>query len=526
MDIILAMELIKCEKTHEGCYGYKELTLLFDISTQLMRSRDVTSELPLILKKVCEYLDAESSFLTVLEQENSKIFIEVAHGLSPAQLSRGKYKLGEGIIGRVVETAMPVVVEEISKSRLFLNKTKQDLKVDGQELTFICVPVMLDGKVAGALSMTRKFNPKITIEESKRIISIVGSIIAQAVQVRQERMTEIEGLKKENRALQERVGTEKTPSNMIGNSSRMRDVYTLIDMVAPTISTVLIRGESGCGKELVADAIHRSSLRENMPFIKVNCSALPESLIESELFGHEKGAFTGADQQRKGRFEMADGGTIFLDEIGDLPMTTQVKLLRVMQEKSFERIGGSETIESDVRIICATNRNLEELIAEGTFREDFYYRINVFPLFLPPLRDRRNDVPMLVDHFITKFNKMNGAAIKRITTTAINMLMVYSWPGNVRELENVIERACILSTDMVIHSYNLPPTLQTADSSNTKTKGGLAYVVEKIEKQLIIEALVTTKGNMTKAAEQLMITERMMGSRITKYNIEVWRYKL
>ncbi len=522
----MVMDLKRCVKTNDECYGYQELSLLFDISTQLSRSKEITEELPSILKKVCGYLEAESSFLTILETQSEQIFIEVAHGLSPAQLSRGKYVLGEGIIGRVIETATSVVVPEISRSRLFLNKTKQELKVDGLELTFICVPIMHGVKVAGTLSLTRKFNPRITIEEDKRLLSIIGSIITQAVRIRQERLVEIEKLKKENRALQERVGTDNKPSNMIGNSSRMKDVFTLIDMVAPTISTVLIRGESGCGKELVADAIHRSSQRKGRPFIKVNCSALSDSLIESELFGHERGAFTGAEKQRKGRFEMADGGTIFLDEIGDLPLTTQVKLLRVLQEKAFERLGGSETISVDVRIICATNRNLEELIVENKFREDFFYRINVFPLFLPPLRDRRNDVPILVDHFIAKFNLTNSTNIKRITTSAINMLMVYSWPGNVRELENVIERACILSRDKVIHSYHLPPTLQTAGSSNTEAKGGLSFVVEKIERELITEALITTKGNMARAAAQLLITERMLGSRVAKYNIELWRYRL
>ena len=520
------MDVTRCVKTHDECYGYKEITLLFDLSSQLMRSRNITEELPLVLKKMCDYLDAESSFLNVLDRKSSKIFIEVAHGLSPTQLARAKYKVGEGIIGRVVETAQAVVVPEISKSRLFLNRIKQDLQVDGQELTFICVPIVMDRKVAGTLSMTRKFNPKITIEEDKRLLSIIGSLIAQAVSVRQERLEEIEQLKRENRVLHERVGSDSFPINMVGNSSKMRDVYALIDMVAPTNSTVLIRGESGCGKELVADAIHRAGSRSKKPFVKVNCSALPDSLIESELFGHEKGSFTGAEKQRKGRFELADGGTIFLDEIGDIPLTTQVKILRIIQEKEFERLGGTETIKVDVRIICATNKNLEEAITKNEFREDLFYRINVFPLFLPSLRDRRNDIPVLVDHFIAKYNSINKTAIKRITTSAINMLMVYKWPGNVRELENAIERACILSTDNVIHSYNLPPTLQTADSSNTHSRGGLTYTVEKIEKQLIREALVSTKGNIMQAAKNLKITERMLGSRIAKYKIEVWRYKL
>ncbi|MFV0376404.1 MAG: sigma-54 interaction domain-containing protein, partial [Mangrovibacterium sp.] len=266
--------------------------------------------------------------------------------------------------------------------------------------------------------------------------------------------------------------------------------------------------------------------RAKNSFVKVNCSALPDSLIESELFGHEKGAFTGADVRRKGRFELADGGTIFLDEIGDIPLSTQVKILRILQQREFERVGGTETIKIDVRIVAATNRNLEELIEKGGFREDLFYRINVFPLYIPPLRERRDDIPLLVDHFIEKFNQRNGANVKRITTSALNMLMVYLWPGNVRELENCIERACILTTDDVIHSYNLPPSLQTADSSNTQAKGGLMYTVEQVEKQLIREALTTTRGNVAKAADMLKVTERMLGTRVKKYDIDPWRFKV
>lgn len=339
-------------------------------------------------------------------------------------------------------------------------------------------------------------------------------------------MEEFEQLRQKNQELQSQLKGTNLALNMIGNSSKMRDVYSLVNMVAETNSTVLIRGESGIGKELVADAIHYQSKRDKKSFIKVNCSALPDSLIESELFGHEKGAFTGAENRRKGRFELADGGTVFLDEIGDIPLSTQVKILRVIQQREFERLGGIETIKVDVRIVVATNRNLEELIEKGEFREDLFYRINVFPIFIPPLRERRNDIPMLVDHFIEKFNKGNSTRVTRITTSALNMLMVYSWPGNIRELENCIERACILCTDDVIHSYQLPPSLQTADSTNTQARGGLTYTVEQVEKQLIREALTSTKGNIAKAAEHLKVTERMLGTRIKKYEIDAWRFKV
>ncbi|MCW3808106.1 sigma-54 interaction domain-containing protein [Plebeiibacterium marinum] len=516
----------KCIKGRDECYGLKEMTVLFEISQRLIASTELKNDLSPILNMLVEHLNAERSFLTIYNRNNSKIYIEAACGMSPQQQSLGKYKLGEGVIGKVIELGQPIVIQEISKSNLFLNKTRSKLQKEGRELTFICVPIVVENKMTGALSVVREFNPYITYEEDIHLLSVVGSLIAKTVQVRQKKAEELEELKKKNLQLQNEVDGNNFAKNIIGNSSKMRDVFSLVEMVAKTNSTVLIRGESGIGKELVADAIHSESSRKSKNLIKVNCSALPDSLIESELFGHEKGAFTGADQMRKGRFEMANGGTIFLDEIGDLPLSTQVKLLRVLQERQFERLGGSETISVDVRIVCATNCNLEELIEEGKFREDLFYRINVFPIFIPALRERRNDIPLLVDHFIQKINKKNRTNVRRITTAAIDMLMVYRWPGNVRELENVIERACILSRDNVLHSYHLPPTLQTADSTATGSHEGMTGVLERLEKQLIIDGMTTTKGNITKAAELLKITERMLGTRIKKYKIDAWRYKV
>jgi Nif-specific regulatory protein len=254
--------------------------------------------------------------------------------------------------------------------------------------------------------------------------------------------------------------------------------------------------------------------------VKVNCAALPESVIESELFGHEKGAFTGAISTRKGRFELADGGTIFLDEIGDLSTPTQVKLLRVLQEREIERVGGAKTIKVNVRVIAATNRNLEEAIAMNEFREDLYYRLNVFPLHIPPLRERKSDILLLADHFVTKYNKKNNKSVKRISTSAINMLMSYHWPGNVRELENVMERGILLATNDVIHAHHLPPTLQTAESSGTTLTSSLQDALEAVEKELILDALKSSRGNFSKAARALNITERIMGLRAKKYGID------
>jgi len=516
---------IKCKKVGDECYGLKEMILLFDISQRLIQTKQLKNDLPTILRMIVEYLDAERSFLSIFNRENSKIYIEAAYGLSSAQQAKGKYELGEGIIGKVVEMVRPVVIEKISKSNLFLNKTNQEIYKDGKELSLISVPIVENAKAIGTLSVVRLYNSYISFDEDIRMLTIIGSLIGQVVRSRQERLEELELLKEKNLELESKLSGLKN-LNMIGNSAKMRDVFSLVQMVGKTNSTVLIRGESGVGKELVADAIHLASTRNDKPFIKVNCSALPDSLIESELFGHEKGAFTGAETQRKGRFELANNGTIFLDEIGDIPLSAQVKILRIIQQRQFERLGGTVTLNVDVRIVAATNRNLEEMIKDGEFREDLYYRINVFPIFIPSLRERRNDIPILVDHFIEKFNKENQSKIKRITTSALNMLMVYSWPGNIRELENCIERACILSTDNVLHSYNLPPSLQTADSTNTSAKGGMMYTVEQVEQQLIREALTTTKGNIVKAAENLKITERMLGTRLKKYNIDAWRFKV
>ena len=351
-------------------------------------------------------------------------------------------------------------------------------------------------------------------------------MIGRTLRRRQEYAEELEQLRSENMNLRGELRNRIMPDRIKGNSGKMNEVFSLIDSVAPTDATVLIRGESGVGKELVADAIHYSSTRKNKPFVKVNCAALPESLIESELFGHEKGSFTGASTTRIGRFEAANGGTIFLDEFGDIPASTQVKLLRVLQEREIERIGSTKPIKVDVRILCATNRNLEELISKDQFREDLYYRINVFPIYIPALRERINDIPILTDFFIDKFNKKHGKNIKRITSMAIDTLMVYHWPGNIRELENCIERACILSTDQVIRTHNLPASLQTASTSETMQSGTLDIILGKMEQQIIIDALISTKGNCVKAAEQLGITERMMGIRIKKYEIEPKRFKV
>ncbi len=507
---------------YSDCYGKRELNLLLEISNALFEKN---INLQLVMDLVGKHLGAERILLTTHNRSNDTIHFEATYGIDLDDIKNITYKLGEGIIGRVVETREAVVVPKTSASPGFKNKTNAPLKIDKEDVSFICVPIRYKYEVLGTVSLHKTYRQSLNFANDERLLYIIGSMIGRAVRRIQENIEELATLREENRALKNNLKERIVPSNIKGNSSKMQEVFSLIESVSPTDATVLIRGESGVGKELVAEAIHFNSLRKGKPFIKVNCAALPESLIESELFGHEKGAFTGAASQRIGRFEAANGGTIFLDEVGDVPAPVQVKLLRVLQQREIERLGSSTPVKVDVRVICATNRNLEDLIKEDHFREDLYYRINVFPIFVPSLRERINDIPALADHFVEKFNEKHGKNIKRISASAIDMLMVYHWPGNIRELENCMERACILSQDGVIRSHDLPPTLQNAVSSNSAAQGTLETILGKLEKQIIQDSLISTKGNITKAAEKMGITERMMGIRLKKYDIDARRFK-
>jgi Nif-specific regulatory protein len=503
----------------------KELSLLFEISQTLDRILDVRDAVGPVLHAMAKHMGMMRGTIALLNPDTREIFIEAAYGLSASQRERGRYRLGEGVTGKVVATGRPAVVPTISKEPLFLDRTGARRGLNKADISFICVPIKLGNEAIGALSADRLFAEAVALKEDVRLMSIIASMIAQAVRLRQSAQAERQRLMEENLRLQEQLKDRFRPANIIGNAKTMQVVYDLIAQVARSDTTVLLRGESGVGKELVAHAVHYNSARAAKPFIKVNCAALTETLIESELFGHEKGAFTGAIAQRKGRFELAHGGTIFLDEIGDLSAATQIRLLRVLQEKEFERVGGNETIKTDARVIAATNRDLEAMVEQGKFRQDLYYRLNVFPIHIPPLRDRKTDIPLLADFFVEKYSKLHHKSIKRISTPAIDMLMSYHWPGNVRELENCIERSVLITNDDVIHGHHLPPTLQTAEATGTAPAGNLLAAICRLEREVILDALKSSRGNMAKAARALGISERLIGLRVRKHGIDPKRFR-
>jgi Nif-specific regulatory protein len=501
------------------------LPILYKISQVIAASEDLESSLLIILGVMQKRLKVLRGAVTLYERGSETIFIHKSFGLSDQEKSRGVYAPGEGITGEVVESGQPIVVPHIAADGRFLDRTQTHSDGAGMNASFFCVPIIHAKKVLGAISAERVYHNRDLLKQDMELIATLGSMIAPAVELYLMENFDKVRLENENRRLQNALKRRFKPSNIIGNSKPMQEIYGLIHKVAATKATVLVLGESGVGKELVAGAIHFNGATADGPFVVFNCAALPESIIESELFGHEKGSFTGAVGMRKGRFEMADGGTIFLDEVGELSLPMQAKLLRVLQQKTFERVGGSRPVRVDLRIIAATNRNLPEMIEKGLFREDLYYRLNVFPITIPPLRERSSDVILLADHFVTKCVEEMGKEVKRISTPALNMLMTYHWPGNVRELENVIERSVILSDDGVIHGYNLPPSLQTSAETGTTFGCGLEAKIQAVEYEMIVEALKTHNGNTTEAAKELGLTRRILGLRMERHGINYKDYR-
>jgi len=496
------------------------LPILFEINKVLAENADLATLVSITLEGMRQRLRMRRGIMMLYDRHADTIFIHDSFGLTAEQQGRGIYAPGEGITGKVVQSGKAIIVPRLDESPDFLDRTGAHAdRARRAKTAFVCVPIVLAQKVLGTICAERVYMNRRLLKQDVELLAMIGTLIAPAVELYLIENIEKVRLETENRRLKSQLKQRFKPDNIIGTSKPMQEVYSLIHKVAQTRATVLILGESGVGKELVANAIHYNSPSAEGPFVKANCAALPEGLAESELFGHEKGSFTGAMTLHKGYFEQADGGTIFLDEVGELSLTMQAKLLRVLQERSFERVGGARPVKVDVRIIAATNRNLAEMVRAGTFREDLFYRLNVFPITIPPLRDRGADVITLADHFVTTLAAENGRDVKRISTPALNMLMAYHWPGNVRELENVIERSVILAEEGVIHSYDLPPSLQTSKESDTGFGMTLDAKINAVEHEMIVEALKNSNGNIGEAAKELGLTRRMLGVRMEKHAI-------
>jgi Nif-specific regulatory protein len=477
-----------------------------------------------------------------LDKAAGDLKIVAAHGLTPEERKRGHYRIGEGVTGQVVSTGQAVVVADINKDPRFLNRTGARTQ-DRQrgKVSFVCVPLRIHGEVVGAISVDRDFVDAPTLAKDERLLLIIASLVSQAIQINRMVMVERERLLAENMELRKDLRNKYKFGNIITASGTMQDVVATASAVAKSSATVLVRGESGTGKELIASVLHYNSDRANGPFVKVNCSALSENLLESELFGHVRGAFTGAVADRKGRFELADKGTIFLDEVGTMHEHLQVKLLRVLQEKEFERVGGSATIKVDVRVVAATNANLEELMARGAFREDLYYRLNVIPIVIPPLRERREAIPFLVEHFLAKYDAEYRKNVTKMSREVLDALLEYAWPGNVRELESCIERAVVLSKDGTISMNLLPVSLRSSREKRTAPApagppqdvvSGMVrtlrtehprdlhrQVIARVERCLIEEVLASNDHVQTRSARELGLSRNTLRRKMKDYGI-------
>jgi Nif-specific regulatory protein len=498
-----------------------QLEALSAISGVIDKALDLEGALQEVLRILGETLSMKRATLTLVNEDAGKLEISVSHGLTPEERSRGVYDFNEGVTGLVFRTAKPYVVPDIRNEPLFLDKTGAR-KIEKGRLSFIGVPIMLHGAAMGVLNVDRLFGDEVSYEEDVAFLSVVATLIAQFLSINRQVEAKVEGLRRENVTLKSRLSKESRGLYIVGKSLAMLEVQRQIEKVAPTRATVLLLGESGAGKTLIARIIHDLSDRSAFPFIKVNCASIPENLLESELFGYEKGAFTGADAAKPGRFEDAHQGTIFLDEIGELPLGLQAKLLRVLQDKEFERLGGNKTRKVNVRIITATNKDLESLVESGLFRADLFYRLNVFPVRAPSLRERKEDITSLLIHFLKKVSEDYGRTLF-FSTDALALLKRHDWPGNVREMENLVERLVILAEDeridaALIRPFLSPVIASEAEDSEEEPEGESS--LESMEKRVVVEALERAGGVQHKAARALGVTPRQMGYRVKKFNLE------
>ncbi len=498
-----------------------QLAALFDVSRILSRSLQLRETLRAVLRSLHECGQLRSGMVSLLETDSGDLLVSALHHDDAAPFDRVRYRPGEGVVGHILKTNQCWVLERVGDEPRFLDK----LKVFQSDLPFIGVPIRIgDEPAAGVFAIQPPVRDGL-LDQRARFAEMVANLIGQAVRLARSVETEHRALREERDMLRRHLKGSHGFDSIIGHTQRMRIVFDQVRQVAKWNTTVLLRGESGTGKELIASAIHYNSPRTQGPFIRLNCAALPDSLLESELFGHEKGAFTGAVSQRKGRFEQADGGTLFLDEIGEITPAFQAKLLRVLQEGELERVGAGRTIKVDVRVIAATNRDLEQAVKAGSFREDLYYRLNVMPIVMPALRERIEDVPDLARFLVAKIARQQGRELS-ITDSALQALMRYDWPGNVRELENCMERAAVMSDCGIIdrdvidlagfNLGNLPGSPLIAD---------LDFDDPDIdERERVIAALEQAGWVQAKAARLLNMTPRQIAYRIQIMDIKMKQF--
>jgi Nif-specific regulatory protein len=499
--------------------AHEHLLAVAEVGRELAAAGDVDRRLVKALHVLETYLGARRSALFLASDgERPKLSVQAAHGIAPEHF-RPRY--GTGVAGRVAQSGRPVIVPVVRHDAMAQSELAELARWYDSDWNLIAVPVISAGRSIGALCAY--FRHRSALAERVSVLDVVAALLAKAVEAAHSAAPEqAEPVPGEEPAPQRPAQELFEYANMVGASVAMRQVYEQISQVAPTNATALLRGESGTGKELVARAIHDNSPRSAMPFIKVNCAALPETLFESELFGHERGAFTGAHARKKGRFELAQGGTLFLDEIGELSLRTQAKLLRALQFREFERVGGTETLVADVRIVAATNADMERAVETGSFREDLYYRIHIFTITLPVLRDRRADIPALAEYFLGKLSTEHQRKISRISSAALDLLARHAWPGNVRELENVIERAVVVCDGAVIQKHHLPAALTEAPPLEQLT---LSQAVERLERGMVEDALRNQGGNIAAAARVLGTTERIVRYKAQKLGVDPAHYK-
>jgi Nif-specific regulatory protein len=469
---------------------------------------DATSLLSRILESATKLTEGEASSLLILEPATGKLRFEIALGPKGRDVKRFLLNPGEGIAGWVAVHGRSLIVNDVdTDSRFYADISKS---IGFPTFSILAVPMRVRDVTVGVIEILNKKQKKYFTQDDLRWLEIFSIQAALAI----ENAKYLEKAQDEIHYLRDQVQAEKGWHNLIAQSPLILEKLDLIERVAKTDSSVLILGESGVGKELFAEQVHLKSARSAGPFVRVNCAALPEGLLESELFGHVKGAFTDAVQNRKGRFELADGGTIFLDEIGDLPLKLQAKLLRVLQQRSFERVGSSDSVTVDVRIVAATNRDVEALVEKGEFRSDLYYRLNVLPLHIPPLRQRKEDIPALADFFLRKFSRETNKRFAGFTEAAVELMLSYSWPGNVRELENAVERAVVIAKDNRVSARDLLLGASATDTDDYKGKS-LKEALSIFKRHFIRKALEDNRWNQTETAKVLDI-QRTYLSRLVK----------